>query len=424
MKNLTINVILLTTVLFLNCSYILNSEAQNPAQPDEVTLLPPTKIYATAVLLSWTKPKSENFAAYKIYYDTNQGVTDKSPLAATITFKDDTSYLLDSLDESTKYYVKVFVHNSGSYSESKKISFTTIPCNCGPFTGEKQDGMILIPAGCFVGKDGSIAAISHDYYMDTTEVTITEWNNIMSTASIIDTTEIPLDKWNYILNFDTLNSLKPKTEMSWYQMIVYCNERSIKNNKDICYTYKALKIDTSKSKIYGIESLECNFTENGFRLPTEDEWEYACRAGCETEYFWGKDGNTLMVHPYTSTYPKTTEDTAEISEYVWWSYNNDPSGSKEVAQKKPNNWQLYDMIGNVEEAVWDIADTTPRGNNRIDYTGPKLEPQTTRRAITRVGSYRTSKCYSLTVWWRKNNMDFDNIDNTDVGFRVVCTKVP
>ena len=424
MKNLTINVILLTTVLFLNCSYILNSEAQNPAQPDEVTLLPPTKIYATAVLLSWTKPKSENFAAYKIYCDTIQGVTDKSLLMATITLKDDTTYLLISLDENTKYYAKVFVYNSGSYSESKEISFTTIPCNCGSFTGEKQEGMILIPAGCFVGKGGSIAAISHDYYMDTTEVTITEWNNIMSTASIIDTTEIPLGKWSTILNFDTLNSIKPKTEMSWYQMLVYCNEKSLNYNKEVCYTYKALRIDTSISKIVALESLECDFLANGYRLPTEDEWEYACRAGCETEYFWGKDGNTLIEYPYTSTYPKTTEDTAEISEYTWWDYNNNPNGSKEVAQKKPNNWQLYDMIGNVEEALWDIASGVERGKSRIDYTGPKLGPQTTRKAIIRGGSYRTSKCYSLTVWWRNNNIAFDNIDNNDVGFRVVCINAP
>lgn len=77
-------------------------------------------------------------------------------------------------------------------------------------------------------------------------------------------------------------------------------------------------------------------TGDFYRLPTEAEWEYACRAGSETEYFFG-------------------DDASELSEYAVYSENSESETAK-VGSKKANAWGLYDMLGNVSEWTYDQYD--------------------------------------------------------------------
>jgi len=384
-------------VLF-RCADLFKDDAVLLKPPVPVKLNTPQKIFATGAVLTWEKSADNNFSAYKLFYDTLPGVDESSKLAVTILYKDSTAFTLKDLWENSTYYARVFTYTSDNLGGSNELAFTTRECTCDVFTGVKEGGMVRIPSGCFTGKDGSMGTISYDYFMDTTEVTEAEWYQIMHDSVVA--------------------SQKPKTKASWFEMILFCNKKSNKINNDTCYSYSFLGIDTTNNTLVEIRNLKCEFSKNGFRLPTEDEWEYAYRAGGWEEYFWGKDGKTLMEYPYTTNYPSTADDTLEVGKYAWWAINS--SGElQEVGQKLPNRWGLYDMAGNCAELVWDI--TTPkRITTRFDYSGPMIGPQSDSWRIMRGGTYG-GFCRFMTAWWRLWTMTPSDNSNGDVGFRTVRT---
>ena len=152
------------------------------------------------------------------------------------------------------------------------------------------------------------------------------------------------------------NEANPVERVRWRDAKTYCNERSLLEGLTPCYDEKTKEWD-------------CDYKANGYRLPTEAEWEYACRAGSDQPYSFG--------------------NADRLRQYAWYD-ENARERTHPTAGRKPNRWGIYGLYGNVSEWCEDVysADYYSKSPG-TDPTGP-ADPGVDVKRVMRGGSWKSS----------------------------------
>ena len=300
--------------------------------------------------------------------------------------------------------------NNWELSVIEDTTYKIRECNICGLRDEKTvlnipKGFAFIPAGTFyMGsnyKESGVynsdekfvrkVILTNDFYMGKYEITQAEWEEVMGENPSWFSSN-PVD--------NEIQENRPVEYITWYDAYAYCNKRSIKENLTPCYKIKDSTDPNDWGMIPSKSNLEwdkviCDWNANGYRLPTEAEWEYAARAG-----------NLDSDLPIYSG----TNDETLLGEYAWISSNSDKT-THEVGKKKPNAWNLYDMNGNVAEMCWNWyttviyylegqeGGTNPTGQNQTgDLTKRATRGDTFQSILEKVTDYSAQYPYSPTKY--------------------------
>jgi formylglycine-generating enzyme required for sulfatase activity len=290
-------------------------------------------------------------------------------------------------------------------------------------------GMVLIPAGWFMM--GNFLINSNGIATNDTDITDANPTNVYISAFYMDVNLVSYSQWQTVYSYATNNGYSfahagaakaanhPVQTVDWYDCVKWCNARSVQAGLTPAYY-----TDAGFTHVFtnGETTVYLNLTNNGYRLPTEAEWEKAARGGLRGQRFpWGNLGNSI------------SESLGNYYGNTGYSYDLGPNGynaigsiggtspaTSPVGSFAPNGYGLYDMAGNVWEWCWDWYSGLPyaAGSPYLGGSNPTgTGPGSPANRVTRGGDWINYAYYERCAY--RNSGGVPGTGYTDVGFRCV-----
>lgn len=295
--------------------------------------------------------------------------------------------------------------------------------------------MVLIPAGDFLMGDQSSGKIGQPeerpvhtvhvsaFLIGNCEVTKAEWDKVASWARQNGFTDLAEGR-GYTPDH-------PVNSVEWYDALKWCNARSLQEGLQPCYSVNH-PVAGTLFQVGADYEVFCDWSANGYRLPTEAEWEKAARGGkVGKDYPWGDSINhsratyrkdtspSKLTKLWNDMWDKISPGTgksriAGVSSY----HPTYKCGTAPVASFPANGYGLHDMAGNLNEWCWDMHGDYP-SSSQTDPRGPPRGDRT--RRIIRGGSYDVPSYVCRVAARSRFSTD---MWHHSVGFRIARSSVP